>query len=235
MELPKSTVAGLVSTLEKNGYLEQNPENRKYRLGFKLAERAGVLLGQFDLRQVAAPVLAWLRDDCQESVNLAVRDGAYMVYIERMHGSNMLGMRSEIGKREKLHSTALGKALLAHMPGDERQNLIEGYEFLALTPHTITDRAAFTAELEETRRRGYAIDDQENELGGRCVAAAVSDYRGRAVAAISISVPLQRMPDERIDAFGRKIVGAAREISLKLGAPGDDRRNVNDPGSADDR
>ncbi len=217
MDLPKSTVAGLVNTLEQNGYLEQNPENRKYRLGYKLAERAGVRLQQFDLRQIAAPILARLRDDCQESVNLAVRDGQYMVYIERMHGLNTLGMRSEIGKREKLHSTALGKALLAQFSNDELQELIEGYAFTAVTPRTITRCAAFVSELETTRRRGYAIDDQENEIGGRCVAAAITDYRGLAVAAISVSVPLPRMPDNQIDQFGRKIMAAAKEISLKLG------------------
>lgn len=220
MGLPKSTVAGLIYTLEQNGYLEQNPQNRKYRLGYKLAERTGILLQQYDLRQTAAPILEDLRDECQESVNLAIRDGDDVVYIERMHGMNMLGMRSEIGKREKLHSTALGKALLAYLPVEEIKKIIENYEFTTVTSQTITRPVAFLFELEATRKRGFALDNQENELGGRCVAAAIKDYRDETVAAVSISVPLQRMPDERIAVLGNQVIRAAKEISKKLGAPG---------------
>lgn len=219
MDLPKSTVAGLVSTLESNGFLDQNPDNRKYRLGFKLAERAGVLLEQFDLRQIASPVLKRLRDRCNESVNLAIRDDAYVVYIARLHGKNMLSMRSEIGKREWIHSTALGKAILSALPEMEITDLIDRYEFIPITPHTITDRRAFLEDLDCTRKRGYALDDQENELGGRCIAAPISDLDSHTIAAVSISVPLQRLPDSRIETFGEYVKSAAREISRRLGAP----------------
>ncbi len=124
LDLPKSTAAGLILTLDYNGYLEQNPATRKYRLGYKLAERAGLLLGQFDLRQIAAPALESLRNRCNESINLAVRDGAYVGYIERLDGTSMLGMRSEIGKRERIHSTALGKAILSTLPESELQDFV---------------------------------------------------------------------------------------------------------------
>ena len=138
MILSKSTVAGLIYTLYKNRYLDQNPNNRKYRLGYKLAERTGVLLQQFDLRQTAAPILEKLRDECQESVNLAIRDGNYVIYIERMHGMNALGMRTEIGKREWLHSTALGKALLAHLPEQAIHKFTMECEFNSVTPQAIS-------------------------------------------------------------------------------------------------
>ena len=218
MNLAKSTVAGLIYTLERNGYLEQNSINRKYRLGYKLAERTGVFLQQFDLRQIAVPVLERLRDDCEESVNLAVRDGINVVYIERMHGINTLGMRSEIGKRERIHSTALGKALLASLSKQEVNKIIDNYVFQPVTSQTITTKTAFLADLEAIRQRGYAIDDQENELGGRCVAAVVTNFRDDAIAAISISVPIQRLPEELIELYGSKVISAAAEISKKLGA-----------------
>jgi IclR family KDG regulon transcriptional repressor len=218
MSLPKSTVAGLVSTLEQNGYLDQNPENRKYRLGFKLAERTGVFLELLDLRRIAAPTLEDLRDDCNESVNLAVRDEAYVVYIERMHGTSALGMRSEIGKRERIHSTALGKAILAYLPAEEMRRFVFQYPFEPVTPHTITNPAMFLEELNKTRQRGFALDDEENELGGRCVAAPIIDYLRKPIAALSISVPLQRLPEEKIDALGAKVLQAARQISQKIGA-----------------
>jgi len=218
LDLPKSTVAGLIFTLEQNDYLDQNPATRKYRLGFKLAERAGVFLDQFDLRRVALPILEDLRDSSNESVNLAIRDGKYVTYIERMLGSNMLGMRSEIGKRELIHSTALGKAMLAHLSSSELNHFIADYEFIPVTPQTITDAGGFITELEATLLRGFAVDNQENELGGRCVAAAIYDYHGDPVAAISMSVPIQRFPEEKIPEYGDRIKKAARQISLQLGA-----------------
>ena len=216
--LPKSTIAGLVHTLELNGYLNQNPETRKYYLGFKLVERAGVLLGQFDLRKIAAPVLMALRDDTNESVNLALRDGSYVVYIERMHGMNMLGMRSEIGKRELAHSTALGKSMLAFSPEDILNDFLKTHPFEPVTPQTITSPAVFLIEMNRTCQRGFAVDDQENELGGRCVAAPIFDYTGQVVAAVSISVPIQRFPDSRLELLGERVKEAAAEISRRLGA-----------------
>jgi IclR family transcriptional regulator, KDG regulon repressor len=218
LDLPKSTAAGLILTLDQNGYLEQNQATRKYRLGYKLAERAGILLSQFDLRQIAAPALEALRNRCNESINLAKRDGAYVVYIERMYGTSMLGMRSEIGKRERIHSTALGKAILSTLPEPELNEFISQTNFIAVTPRTITSPKAFLAELQKTCQRGFAIDDEENELGGRCVAAPIFDYRGNAVAAVSISVPIQRFPREKIDDYGRWVKDTAGEISRKLGA-----------------
>ena len=218
LELPKSTAAGLILTLGQNGYLEQNPATRKYRLGYKLAERAGLLLSQFDLRQIAAPALDSLRNRCDESINLAVRDGVYVVYIARLDGTSMLGMRSEIGKRERIHSTALGKAILSTLPESELQDFIARTKFVPVTPRTIVTPAAFLAELQKTRQRGFAIDDEENELGGRCVAAPIFDYRGNSIAAVSISVPVQRFPKEMIEKYGRWVKDTAGEISRKLGA-----------------
>jgi IclR family KDG regulon transcriptional repressor len=218
LDLPKSTAAGLILTLDHNGYLEQNQATRKYRLGYKLAERAGLLLSQFDLRQIAAPALEALRNRCNESINLAIRDGAYVVYIERLYGTSMLGMRSEIGKRERVHSTALGKAILATLPESELKDFISKFNFIAVTPRTMTSPPEFISELQKTCQRGFAIDDEENELGGRCVAAPIFDYRGIAVAAVSISVPIQRFPREKIDDYGRWVKDTAGEISRKLGA-----------------
>jgi IclR family KDG regulon transcriptional repressor len=218
LDLPKSTAAGLIYTLEENGYLYQNPNTRKYRLGFKLAERTGILLSQFDLRKIAAPILQNLSNNCSESVNLGILDGNYIVYIERIHGSNMLGMRSEIGKHERIHSTALGKAIISTLSEAEINQILENYEFLPVTANTIINRNKFLDELQITKQRGFATDDQENEIGGRCVAAPIFDLSGKAIAAISISVPIQRMPDTRVDNLGHQVLEAAQEISRQLGA-----------------
>jgi DNA-binding IclR family transcriptional regulator len=211
------TVAGLVYTLKLNNYLDQNPNNRKYRLGMKLAERAAVLLDQIDLRKIATPYLEELRQWSGESINLAIRDHNDVVYIERLFGHHSLGIRSELGKRAHLHSTALGKAILANLHSEETEAILTGYEFIPLTPKTITDSKNFLEELERTRKLGYAIDEEENEMGGRCLAAPIFNNDGIPVAAISISVPVQRLPREKVTEFGTKINEVALEISRNLG------------------
>jgi DNA-binding IclR family transcriptional regulator len=217
VDLPIGTASGLIYTLKINHYLDQNPENRKYRLGLKLAERAAVLLDQLDLRKVSAPLLEELRDWCGESVNLAIRDGDEVVYIERMFGDHSLGIRSELGRRGTLHSTALGKAILSYLPDSERDGLLQNYVFSPVTHFTITDHEKFINELKLTYQRGFSIDEQENELGGRCVGAPVLDRQGYPIAAISISVPIQRFPKEDVEKFGKKLVSTSAVISQKMG------------------
>lgn len=217
MGLPKSTVSGLVQTLEANGLLEQNNSNRKYHLGFKLVEYGSTLLNQIDLRQVAQPFLEALLDWCNESVNLAVWDEGYVVYIERLFGTNLLGMRSEIGKREPVHSTALGKAILSGLSERERRDFLNKIKLFSKTPRTLTSMDALLEDIRLSQERGFALDDEENELGGRCVAAPIRDFQGKPVAAVSVSVPLQRMSQEQIPAFGGKVREVAEAISLRLG------------------
>jgi IclR family KDG regulon transcriptional repressor len=217
LEMDPGTVAGLVYTLKINNYLDQNPENRKYRLGFKLAERGSVLLAQIDLRKIAAPILEDLLEWSGESVNLAIRDHQEVVYVERLFGSHSLGIRSELGKRAPLHSTALGKAILASMGVSQVQTILDDYKLVSVTPNTIINLNDFMDELEKVRRNGFALDEEENELGGRCLAAAVMDNNRRPIAAISISAPIQRLPLERIAEYGERIKTAALELSLKIG------------------
>jgi IclR family KDG regulon transcriptional repressor len=211
------TVAGLIYTLRINNYLDQNPENRKYRLGLKLAERASVLLGQIDLRKIAAPILEDLLEWSGESINLAIRDHQEVVYIERLFGSHSLGIRSELGKRGPLHSTALGKAILANLDATEVQSILADYEMTPVTQKTIVDKKEFLAELERVKTNGYALDEEENELGGRCLAAPVMNHVGKPVAAISISAPIQRFTIEKIPEYGEYIKIAAATLSHNIG------------------
>ena len=217
VDLPVGTASGLIYTLKINNYLDQNPANRKYRLGLKLAERATVLFEQLDLRKVAAPYLESLRDWCGESVNLAIRDGNEVVYIERMFGDHALGIRSELGRRGSLHSTALGKTIIAFLPETERQGLLSHYVYYPVTPFTITDPNEFLKEIALVNQRGYAIDEQENELGGRCVGAPIFDRFNYPIAAISISVPIQRFPIEDIEEYSKKLISTSQTISQKMG------------------
>lgn len=217
LNMDPGTVAGQVYTLKVNNYLDQNSTTHKYRLGLKLAERANVLLNQLDLRKIAAPYLEELRDWCGESVNMAILDNQEVVYIERLFGYHALGIRSELGKRAPVHSTALGKAIAAYLPGNELTLLLNGYKFRPVTSHTITDCKTFEQDLNTVKNSGYGIDDQENEMGGRCIGAPVFNHQGYPIAAVSISCPIQRFPIEKIPEFGQKILSAAEKISRDLG------------------
>ena len=198
LDMNPGTAAGLIYTLKVNHYLDQNPTNRKYRLGLKIAERASVLLNQLDLRKIASPFLEELRDWCGESVNLGILDDQEVVYIERMFGHHALGIRSELGKRAPVHSTALGKAIAAFLPEQDLKTLLENYQFTIVTRKTITERTVFELELDKIRSCGYAVDEQENEVGGRCIGVPIYNHEGFPIAALSVSVPLQRLPVEQV-------------------------------------
>jgi IclR family KDG regulon transcriptional repressor len=215
--LHKSTAAGLVYTLEHNGYLDQDPETRRYRLGFKLVERASTLLDQIDVRKIALPHLQELIAWCDESVNLAVRDGGQIVYIERLTTTQSLGMRAKVGYRAPLHCTALGKALLSGLPLNKVEELIAQFGLSAVTPNSITDCAQFLQEMDRVREQGYALDNEENEIGVRCVAAPIFDHTDRPTAAVSVSSPVLRLPLSDVPRFGQKVMEAANAISARLG------------------
>lgn len=217
LDLHKSTASGLVYTLEANNYLEQNSDNRKYRLGLKFLERSSIVLAQIDIRRIATPYLNALRDWSQESVNLAIRDGNEVIYIERILSNQNLAFRNEIGKRAYVHTSALGKAMISQLTVTESRELLESYEIHAMTEHSLTTVDAIMQDLEHSRERGFALDDQENELGGRCVSAPIFNHLGTVVAAVSISIPVPRIPYERIDYFGNKVKDVAAEISEQLG------------------
>lgn len=215
--LHKSTTASLVYTLEANGFLSQNSTTRKYHLGFKIVERAFAMLDQVEVRQIAYPHLQTLRNEWNETVNLAVLDGSEVVFVERMMGTKALGMRSEIGRRSAAHSTAVGKALLSCLPNTKVEELVKRCGLPAMTPKTITDLDHLLADLEQVREQGYAVDDEENEIGGRCVAVPIFDHTGQAIAAVSISAPTARLPLSDVPQAGAMVVKTAKAISWELG------------------
>jgi len=215
--LHKSTTASLVYTLEANGYLNQNPNSRKYRLGFKLIERAAALLNQVEIRQIAYPCLQELHKQADETVNLGVLDGTDIVFVERLLSTKALGMRSDIGKRAPAHSSAMGKAILSCLPVADVQAMIEKYGLCAMTPKTITDPGKFLLELDRVREQGFALDDEEGELGGRCVAAPIFDHTGQPVAGVSVSVPVPRLALDQVPVWGVRVRETAKAISRNLG------------------
>ncbi len=217
LNLHKSTAAGLVYTLQRNGYIAQNPENRRYHLGLQLIERAGVLLDQIEIRKIAMPELEHLRDWSSESVNLAILEENQVIYIERLLTDKSLGFRNHIGKRAWPHSTALGKAILSHLPPHEAREILESYPLESMTLNTITDIEVLMDQFKAFRDQGYAIEREENEIGGLCISAPIHNHSSNPVAAVSVSFPLSRLDETMIATYGTKILEVARGISVKLG------------------
>lgn len=218
MHLAPSTAFRLLTTLQAHGFVEYSPENHKYRLGLVCLELGNAYLKESDTRQRALPILKALRDECKETVHLAILSGSEVVYIEKLDALLPIGfMGSRVGGRAPAHCTALGKAMLAYKTPPEIRRLYAGIELPRLTPNTITDLEELIDELARTKERVYAIDNEEHELGVKCIAVPVLDHLQNAVAALSVSGPATRI-DQYIaeQSLIRKLQEASQAISARL-------------------
>jgi IclR family acetate operon transcriptional repressor len=187
-----------------------------FRLGPKMIELAGVLISQQDLRNESEPLLEKLSAQTQETAHLAIPTGNNVVYIAKVDSPQSVRMASHIGLRNPLHCTALGKAILAFYP-QEQIDAVIGKGLPARTPFTLISPEILRDELGHIRVEGFAIDDQENELGVRCAGAPVFDYSGKVIGAISVSGPASRISRERCLELGPVVSEAAQEVSRRMG------------------
>jgi IclR family acetate operon transcriptional repressor len=213
--MPKSSTHRYLATLIELGLAERNNLDR-FQLGTKVIELAGSFLAKSDLRNESQPILAELAEKSGETIHLAVPSGIEVVYIAKMESRHAWGMLSHIGSRLPMYCTALGKAILSVNDKGLYPDLL-AEPLKSLTPHTITSPQALETELALIRSRGFAIDDEENEIGICCVGAPIIDYTGFAIAAISISGPQERMDRERCIQFGPLVRDAALRISKRRG------------------
>ncbi len=216
--LAKSVVYRLASTFEREGYLAQNRENGKYRLGLKLFELGSLAISTMDLRKIAAPFIEDLSRRSGETVHVGILDGIDVISIEQATSAQTLRLAVYVGKRAPLNCTAIGKALLAFLPEEERERICGRIEYARYTPNTITDPGTLQKELAAIRVRGYAVDDEEHDIGVRCVGAPIWGFNGEVTASISISGPSVRITRDRIPALAELAIAAAQEISKALGA-----------------
>ncbi|WP_173405747.1 MULTISPECIES: IclR family transcriptional regulator [Streptomycetaceae] len=213
--LPLPTIHRLMRTLVSCGYVRQQP-NRRYALGprlIRLGESASRLLGTW-----ARPYLAQLVEATGETANMALLDGDEVVYVAQVPSRHSMRMFTEVGRRVLPHSTGVGKALLAQVPSEEVRALLGRTGMPAATERTITEPDAFIAELERIRRAGYAVDDNEQEVGVRCLAVCVPD--SPTAAAISISGPAGRVTESAQDKIIPVLQDVARQLSAALASTG---------------
>jgi IclR family transcriptional regulator, KDG regulon repressor len=219
LRMNKSTVYRFLASLKGMGFVRQDPETDRYSLTLKLFEVGAAALERLELWQEAEPVLKQMSQLTGETVHLATLEENRIVYIGKIESMKTLrvSMMSRVGKTAPTYCTGLGKVLLACQPPEQAREILGTEKLIRLTPRTITRRADLERELAAVREQGYAIDDEEHELGVRCVAAPVRDNRGEVCAAVSVSVPAVRMPDREIPRFREIVVRAAGEISRKMG------------------
>ena len=212
VHMPKATVYRILATLESRGFLDRGADGG-YRMARKLFDLQQPVPIEQILNRVAQPKMEDLAKSCRETVNLGILDGGEVVVINTVESSQAVRMTSKVGLRRHLHSTAIGKVLLAALPEKEMMRLLRLKGLPRLTPYTTVSRIALMTELERVRECGYAIDGQENELDGRCIGAPVTGPDGRVVAALSISGPVFRMDARRARSLAPKLKQTCSAIS----------------------
>jgi IclR family KDG regulon transcriptional repressor len=222
LQLPRTTVHELVTTLAARSYLEQ-PSDRpgRYRLGVRGYQLGSRYAEQLDLAAEGRTVARGVADTCDETVHVAIREGADVIYVAKVDSTQAVRMVSAAGRRLPAHCTSVGKMLLASLPDGELtavlgEDAADG-PLRAMTPGSITSREELAKELAEIRERGVAVERQESNPDVNCVAAPVRDARGSVVAALSISVPTVRWSEQRRDELERLAVKGAAELSARLG------------------
>jgi DNA-binding IclR family transcriptional regulator len=217
LHLHKSTVHRLLMILERHRMVEREPHTGRYRLGLRLFELGSLAIARFSIRERARHHLERLVADVDETVHLCVLDSGEVLYVDKIEPSRSVRMASRIGRRNGAHSSAVGKAIQAHLSESDVDDLLRKLGQGRFTARTIVTPADLKAELKAARKRGYAIDNEEGEEGVRCVGAAVLGHNGLPLAAISVSAPTFRLPMEKIPSVAAAVCAAARQLSAESG------------------
>ncbi len=220
--LSRSTSHRYVATLARLGYLQQNEDTRKYRLGPRVLDLGFAAINSMELRQISAPDLQKLADETGHTVNMAILDGTDIVYIERCRtsqpGQREIDLDLHVGSRLPAYCTSMGKVLLAYLPPGRRAETLDTIEFVDRGPNAITSRAALAAELEQVRAIGVAVNNEELAYGLRSIAVPVWGQDGEAVAAINLAVHRSAASiGDLVDRLSPTMRRAAAGISALLG------------------
>jgi IclR family KDG regulon transcriptional repressor len=216
--LHNSTAFHLVKTMVSLGYIRQEKDTKRYRVGRPLFALAASSLDEIEMVNVATPVLEDLARDTGESSHFAVRMGDAVTVIARTSGPGAFQLTDRVGVVRPAHCTALGKIILAALRPDQLQRFLERVELKPSTEKSITDIAVLRREIEEIRRSGIAFDDGEFNLEVRCVAVPVRDFTGQIVGALGISGPVWRLSIQALQSRAKMLQGAADRLSTDFGA-----------------
>ncbi|MEY2191973.1 IclR family transcriptional regulator [Neobacillus sp. BF23-41] len=219
--LTKSTIHRLLATLSSMNYVVKDEETDKYKLGLQVLFLSRNLLNNSDIVTVSKPFLEKLSQEVNETVHLCIEDRGEVVYIDKIESTQTIRMYSRIGSRAPMYCTGVGKILLSDKNQDEFNELISNINFIPKTPSTITSKVEFIEEIEKVKSQGYALDNAENEVVLRCIAAPIFDHKGKIIASFSISGPSNRVTMDLInDTLIEKMKQYSIAISRNLGYTG---------------
>jgi DNA-binding IclR family transcriptional regulator len=214
--LPFSTTYRLLGSLTRDGFVDYEPDGRRYRLGLRVFQLGQRVSNHHGFAGTALPVLRRVTEETGEATILSVRDGHHHLTVNKVDGPQTFRVTSDPGHLGALHTTSVGKALVAFADDATRVQLLEELELEPLTELSLTDRDAFRAEIELIRSRGYATMDEENELGMRAVAVPVFNSQGHAFASLATAAPVFRMSLAAMVALVPLLQEAAAELSARL-------------------
>jgi IclR family pca regulon transcriptional regulator len=220
--LSRSTTHRYVATLAALGYLEQDPPTRRYRLGPRVLDLGFSAINSMELREISVPHLQRLSDETGHTVNMAILDGADIVYVERCRSSRLgqreIDLNLHVGSRLPAYCTSLGKVLLAYLSREKCEAVLDGVELTQRGPNTLTKRRDLLAELDQVRLRGLAVNNEELAFGLRSIAAPVRGHSGQAAAAINLAAHRSWMTiEELVKRFGPPLQQTAADISARAG------------------
>lgn len=216
MGLHKATTHRIIMTLVNCGYLERTADGDKYRLGLKLASTGLSVVQRLDFRREALPYMRQLAEKFKENCDLGVLDQGEVFGVEVVPSNQAVMIASRVGFRMPVHCAASGKVFLAFLPDSERDRLLS-QPLKAHTGKTITSASELRRQLAEVQKNGYAIDDEELEVGVRAIAAPIRNRDGEVVAAMSIPGPTSRMTEERVAELAAALLEASAAISAHMG------------------
>lgn len=217
--LDKSTVFRFVYTLEELGYLERDPQSKRYRPGIKVLRLGFTAVNNLDISERADPHLQWLADESGEAINMAVREGSEIVYIGRISPVQIVNINLHVGSRLPVHCTSMGKIQLIDFSAEAIGGLLGAGPYEGFTAKTVTTLDALLAEVEEARAQGYAVGDEELAVGLRSIAAPIRGADDQIAAAVNVSVSSARVSRMELEEqLGPMVVEAGQRISSALGA-----------------
>jgi DNA-binding IclR family transcriptional regulator len=216
LQMHKSTAHRFLMVLEKHRMVERTAGG-KFRLGLRLFDFGSRAIEKFDLRERAQPHLRRLVNETEETAHLCILEGAHVVYIDKIEPARAVRMITRIGASNPVHCTSVGKAMLAFLPEERLTEILSRLRFERFTNRTVTTVEALRAEIEKTRRRGYAVDDEEFEEGLRCIAVPILDAQRLPVAAVSVSGPSFRVTAQKLPSIANHLLQCVRSISVDMG------------------
>jgi DNA-binding IclR family transcriptional regulator len=220
LQLPKSSVHCLLITLERHRYLNRNERTSRYMFGTKLFSLGNMSLSGLRVRQVAAPHMYTLMERAGLTVHLAVLEGYEAVLVEKAEPPGLFKLATWLGKRMDVHCTSLGKALIAHLPDEVLTQLVRERGLPRHNDNSIASLKKLKEELQRTREAGYSVDDEEDEIGYRCIGAPIFDEAGQVTAALSISGTILQVFEDNSPALAKEVRQTAAAISKSLAGHG---------------